>query len=247
MRIDVITLFPEMVRDCASHGIQGRAIEQGLLELQTWNPRDYTEDKHRGVDDRSYGGGPGMVMQVQPLRAAVRAARGTDAVAPVIYLSPQGERFDQRKAQQLAGLQRMILVAGRYEGVDERFIDLEVDEELSAGDYVLSGGELPALMVMDAVTRLLPGALGDADSAQEDSFMDGLLDYPHFTRPEKIEGLQVPAELIGGNHADIRRWRAKQALGRTWQRRPDLLEALQLDEQQQRLLNEFINEYESGN
>lgn len=247
MRIDVITLFPEMVRDCASHGIQGRAIEQGLLQLQTWNPRDYTEDKHRGVDDRPYGGGPGMVMQVQPLRAAIRAARETGATAPVIYLSPQGQRFDQRKAQQLAGLEGMILVAGRYEGVDERFIDLEVDEELSAGDYVLSGGELPALTVMDAVTRLLPGALGDADSAQEDSFMDGLLDYPHFTRPEKIDGLQVPAELIGGNHADIRRWRAKQALGRSWQRRPDLLEALQLDEQQQRLLNEFINEYESGN
>ena len=247
MRIDVITLFPEMVRDCASHGIQGRAIEHGLLQLQTWNPRDYTEDKHRGVDDRPYGGGPGMVMQVQPLRAAIRAARETGATAPVIYLSPQGQRFDQRKAQQLAGLQGMILVAGRYEGVDERFIDLEVDEELSAGDYVLSGGELPALTVMDAVTRLLPGALGDADSAQEDSFMDGLLDYPHYTRPEKIAGLQVPAELIGGNHADIRRWRAKQALGRSWQRRPDLLEALQLDEQQQCLLNEFINEYESGN
>ena len=247
MRIDVITLFPEMVRDCASHGIQGRAIEHGLLQLQTWNPRDYTEDKHRGVDDRPYGGGPGMVMQVQPLRATIRAARETGASAPVIYLSPQGQRFDQRKAQQLAGLEGMILVAGRYEGIDERFIDLEVDEELSAGDYVLSGGELPALMVMDAVTRLLPGALGDADSAQEDSFMDGLLDYPHYTRPEKIDGLQVPAELIGGNHADIRRWRAKQALGRTWQRRPDLLEALQLDEQQQRLLNEFINEYESGN
>jgi len=247
MRIDVITLFPEMVRDCASHGIQGRAIEHGLLQLQTWNPRDYTEDKHRGVDDRPYGGGPGMVMQVQPLRAAIRAARETGATAPVIYLSPQGQRFDQHKAQQLAGLEGMTLVAGRYEGVDERFIDLEVDEELSAGDYVLSGGELPALTVMDAVTRLLPGALGDADSAQEDSFMDGLLDYPHYTRPEKIDGLQVPAELIGGNHADIRRWRAKQALGRSWQRRPDLLEALQLDEQQQRLLNEFINEYESGN
>jgi tRNA (guanine37-N1)-methyltransferase len=247
MRIDVITLFPEMVRECASHGIQGRAIEHGLLSLQTWNPRDYTEDKHRGVDDRPYGGGPGMVMQVQPLRAAIRAAREADATAPVIYLSPQGKRFEQRKAQQLAGLERMILVAGRYEGVDERFIELEVDEELSAGDYVLSGGELPALMVIDAVTRLLPGALGDADSAQQDSFMDGLLDYPHYTRPEEVDGLPVPAELIGGNHADIRRWRAKQALGRTWQRRPDLLEALQLDEQQQRLLSEFINEYESGN
>jgi tRNA (guanine37-N1)-methyltransferase len=167
--------------------------------------------------------------------------------APVIYLSPQGTRFDQRKAQQLAGLEHMILVAGRYEGVDERFIDLDVDEELSAGDYVLSGGELPALIVMDAVTRLLPGALGDADSAQEDSFMDGLLDYPHYTRPEEIDGLQVPGELLGGNHADIRRWRARQALGRTWQRRPDLLETLQLDEEQQLLLNEFINEYESGN
>lgn len=247
MRIDVITLFPEMVRDCASHGIQGRAIEHGLLELQTWNPRDYTEDKHRGVDDRPYGGGPGMVMQVQPLRAAIQAARQTAGKSPVIYLSPQGTRFDQRKAQQLAALERMILVAGRYEGVDERFIDLEVDEELSAGDYVLSGGELPALMVMDAVTRLLPGALGDADSAQEDSFMGGLLDYPHYTRPEEVDGLRVPAELMGGNHADIRRWRAKQALGRTWQRRPDLLDVLQLDEQQHLLLNEFINEYESGN
>lgn len=247
MRVDVITLFPEMVRVCASHGIQGRAIENGLLELQTWNPRDYTADRHRGVDDRPYGGGPGMVMQVQPLRAAIQAARETATAAPLIYLSPQGARFDQRKAQQLAGLERIILLAGRYEGVDERIIDLEVDEELSVGDYVLSGGELPALTVMDAVTRLLPGALGDADSAQADSFMDGLLDYPHYTRPEEIDGLRVPDELIGGNHADIRRWRSKQALGRTWRRRPDLLETLQLDKEQQVLLNEFINEYESGN
>lgn len=247
MRVDVITLFPEMVRVCASHGVQGRAIENGLLELQTWNPRDYTADRHRGVDDRPYGGGPGMVMQVQPLRAAIQAARETATAAPLIYLSPQGARFDQRKAQQLAGLERIILLAGRYEGVDERIIDLEVDEELSVGDYVLSGGELPALTVMDAVTRLLPGALGDADSAQADSFMDGLLDYPHYTRPEEIDGLRVPDELIGGNHADIRRWRSKQALGRTWRRRPDLLETLQLDKEQQVLLNEFINEYESGN
>ena len=247
MRIDVITLFPDMVRECAGHGIQGRAIESGLLELQTWNPRDYSEDKHRGVDDRPYGGGPGMVMQVQPLRAAIRTAREQAGPAPVIYLSPQGARFDQRKAQELAGLEGMILVAGRYEGVDERIIDLEVDEELSVGDYVLSGGELPALIVMDAVTRLLPGALGDADSAQEDSFMGGLLDYPHYTRPEVIDGLRVPGVLTGGNHEDIRRWRTRQALGRTWQRRPDLLEAMQLDEEQQLLLNEFINEYESGN
>ena len=186
-------------------------------------------------------------MQVQPLRAAIRQAKAADVPAPVIYLSPQGVKFDQDKARALAGLERIILVAGRYEGIDERLIELEVDEELSVGDVVLSGGELPALMVMDAVTRLLPGALGDAESAQQDSFMDGLLDYPHYTRPEEIDGLRVPAVLTGGNHADIRRWRHKQALGRTWQRRPDLMDAMQLDEQQQALLNEFINEYESGN
>lgn len=247
MRIDVVTLFPGMIREQSAYGIQGRAIENGLLLLETWNPRDYSEDKHRGVDDRPYGGGPGMVMQVQPLRTAIRAANAAAVAAPVIYLSPQGERFDQGKARELAGLERIILVAGRYEGIDERLIGLEVDEELSVGDYVLSGGELPALIVMDAVTRLLPGALGDADSAQQDSFMDGLLDYPHYTRPEETEGLRVPEVLIGGNHADIRRWRHKQALGRTWQRRPDLLDAMQLNEEQQRLLNEFISEHESGN
>jgi tRNA (guanine37-N1)-methyltransferase len=247
MRIDVVTLFPEMIREQSAYGIQGRAIDSGLLRLETWNPRDFSEDKHRCVDDRPYGGGPGMVMQVQPLRSAIQQARGAAAAAPVIYLSPQGERFDQRKARQLAGLERIILVAGRYEGIDERLIGLEVDEELSVGDYVLSGGELPALIVMDAVTRLLPGALGDADSAQQDSFMDGLLDYPHYTRPEETEGLRVPEVLLGGNHRDIRRWRHKQALGRTWIRRPDLLGAMQLNEEQQGLLNEFISEYESGN
>jgi tRNA (guanine37-N1)-methyltransferase len=247
MRIDVVSLFPEMIRGHAAYGIQGRAIENGLLLLETWNPRDYSEDKHRGVDDRPYGGGPGMVMQVQPLRAAIQRATAAGVPAPVIYLSPQGRRFDQGRAKQLAGLERIILVAGRYEGIDERLIRLEVDEELSVGDYVLSGGELPALIVMDAVTRLLPGALGDADSAQQDSFMGGLLDYPHYTRPEEIEGLRVPEVLTSGNHADIRRWRHKQALGRTWQRRPELLQDLQLDEEQQVLLNEFICEYESGN
>ena len=247
MRIDVVTLFPEMIREQSAYGIQGRAIDSGLLRLETWNPRDFSEDKHRCVDDRPYGGGPGMVMQVQPLRSAIQQARGAAAAAPVIYLSPQGERFDQRKARQLAGLERIILVAGRYEGIDERLIGLEVDEELSVGDYVLSGGELPALIVMDAVTRLLPGALGDADSAQQDSFMDGLLDYPHYTRPEETEGLRVPEVLLGGTHRDIRRWRHKQALGRTWIRRPDLLGAMQLNEEQQGLLNEFISEYESGN
>ena len=247
MRIDVVTLFPEMIRERAAYGIQGRAIDNGLLALETWNPRDYSEDRHRAVDDRPYGGGPGMVMQVQPLRSAIQQAQAVDVPAPVIYLSPQGARFDQDRARALAGLERFILVAGRYEGIDERLIELEVNEELSVGDYVLSGGELPALIVIDAVTRLLPGALGDADSAQQDSFMDGLLDYPHYTRPEEIEGLPVPAVLTGGNHADIRRWRCKQALGRTWQRRPDLMEALQLDEEQQALLNEFMSEYESGN
>jgi len=247
MRVDIVTLFPGMIREHAGYGIQGRAIENGLLELETWNPRDYSEDKHRAVDDRPYGGGPGMVMQVQPLRAAIRAGRAAGQPAPVIYLSPQGARFDQCKARELAELERIILVAGRYEGIDERIIGMEVDEELSVGDYVLSGGELPALIVMDAVTRLLPGALGDADSAQEDSFMDGLLDYPHYTRPEEIDGLRVPDELLGGHHAVIKRWRNKQALGRTWQRRPDLLETVQLDKEQQDLLNEFINEYEAGN
>jgi tRNA (guanine37-N1)-methyltransferase len=247
MRIDVVTLFPDMIRKQSAYGIQGRAIENGLLLLETWNPRDFSGDKHRCVDDRPYGGGPGMVMQVQPLRSAIQQAKAAAVAAPVIYLSPQGERFDQGKARQLAGLERIILVAGRYEGIDERLIGLEVDEELSVGDYVLSGGELPALIVMDAVTRLLPGALGDADSAQQDSFMDGLLDYPHYTRPEETEGLRVPEVLLGGNHADIRRWRHKQALGRTWIRRPDLLDAMQLNEEQQGLLNEFISEHESGN
>jgi len=247
MRIDVVTLFPEMIRERAAYGIQGRAIESGVLTLETWNPRDYSEDRHRAVDDRPYGGGPGMVMQVQPLRAAIRQAKAADMPAPVIYLSPQGARFDQDKARALAGHERIILVAGRYEGIDERLIELEVNEELSVGDYVLSGGELPALIVMDAVTRLLPGALGDADSAQQDSFMEGLLDYPHYTRPEMVDDLPVPAVLTGGNHADIRRWRHKQALGRTWRRRPDLLEAMQLDEEQQALLSEFMREYESGN
>lgn len=247
MRIDVVTLFPEMLREYSGYGIQGRALGQGLLELVTWNPRDYTTDRHRNVDDRPYGGGPGMVMQVQPLVAAIRAARAAGPDAQVIYLSPQGERFNQNRARALAAQERIILVAGRYEGIDERIIALEVDAEISVGDYVLSGGELPALVVMDAITRLLPGALGDADSAQEDSFMDGLLDYPHYTRPEQIEGMRVPEVLLGGHHADIQRWRQKQALGRTWQRRPDLLAALQLSAGQQTLLDEFINEQESGN
>ncbi len=241
-RIDVVTLFPEMIRAQSAYGIQGRAVNLGLLELVTWNPRDYSRDRHRAVDDRPYGGGPGMVMQVQPLRDAIRAARAAAAAAPVLYLSPQGQRLTQARVRELAGLERLVLVAGRYEGIDERLIETEVDEELSIGDYVLSGGELPVLVLVDAITRMLPGALGDADSARQDSFMDGLLDYPHYTRPEAVDGHRVPAVLLGGNHAEIHRWRRKQALGRTWQRRPDLLEAMTLDEEQQALLNEFIKE-----
>lgn len=246
MRIDVVTLFPEMIRTLTGFGIQSRALEQGLLELVSWNPREYTRDQHGSVDDRPYGGGPGMVMQVQPLLDTIRAAQALDPPAPVICLSPQGQPFTQDKARELAGMERLILVAGRYEGIDERVIDLGVDEELSIGDFVLSGGELPVLVVVDAITRLLPGALGDAASALADSFMDGLLDFPHFTRPDEIHGRRVPEVLLGGNHADIRRWRHKQALGRTWQRRPDLLQAKQLDAEQQKLLDEFIEELEQN-
>jgi len=246
VRIDVLTLFPEMIRAQAGFGIQGRALARGLVELVTWNPRDYTLDRHGSVDDKPYGGGPGMVMQVQPLRAALQAAKSAGPDAPVIYLSPQGGRFTQDTARRLAARERLILLAGRYEGIDERFIDMEVDEELSIGDYVLSGGELPVLVVMDAVTRLLPGALGDADSALEDSFMHGLLDYPHYTRPEQIGNRQVPQVLLSGNHAAIHRWRRKQALGRTRLRRPDLLEALALDDDDRVLLNEFLEEYDKG-
>jgi tRNA (guanine37-N1)-methyltransferase len=246
VRIDVVTLFPEMIRAQAGFGIQGRAVAQGLVDLVTWNPRDYTLDRHGSVDDKPYGGGPGMVMQVQPLRAALQAVKSAGPDAPVVYLSPQGERFTQDTARRLAGRERLILLAGRYEGIDERLIDLEVDEEISIGDYVLSGGELPVLVVMDAITRLLPGALGDADSALEDSFMDGLLDYPHYTRPEQIGNRQVPQVLLSGNHAAIHRWRRKQALGRTRLRRPDLLEALALDDHDRALLNEFFEEYDKG-
>jgi tRNA (guanine37-N1)-methyltransferase len=235
-----------MIRAQSAHGIQGRAVERGLVEVVTWNPRDYTRDRHGSVDDRPYGGGPGMVMQVQPLRDTLRAARAAAGKAPVIYLSPQGQRLTQAKVRELAALAGIVLLAGRYEGIDERIIDTQVDEELSVGDYVLSGGELPALVLMDAITRLIPGVLGDADSALEDSFMDGVLDYPHYTRPEEIDGLRVPEPLLGGNHAEIRRWRLKQALGRTWLRRPDLLQAVGLDVERQALLEEFIEEYKQS-
>jgi len=248
MRIDVVTLFPEMVQTITEYGVTGRASRSGILELVTWNPRDYTRDRHRTVDDRPYGGGPGMVMMVEPLRAAIQAARSSvQSVTPgrqpkIVYLTPQGRKLDQAGVQHLAG-EDLILVAGRYEGIDERLIELEVDEEWSIGDYVLSGGELAAMVVIDAVTRLLPGALGDENSAQQDSFMEGLLDCPHYTRPEDLDGRQVPDVLLGGNHQQIARWRLKQALGRTWLRRPELLQQKELDAEQQALLNEFIEEH----
>jgi tRNA (guanine37-N1)-methyltransferase len=238
-----VTLFPEMIRGALEEGVTGRAVTRGLVSVGVVNPRDHARDAHRTVDDRPYGGGPGMVMKIEPLRSAIRAARErSPAGSPTVYLSAQGRLFDQRRAVEFARLAGLILVAGRYEGVDERLIGLEIDEELSIGDYVVSGGELPALTVIDAVTRLLPGALGDEQSAVQDSFFEGLLDWPQFTRPEVYEGRVVPPVLVSGNHADIRRWRLKQALGRTWRRRPELLARLELTPEQRQLLDEFIAE-----
>ena len=243
MRIDVVTLFPHMVSELAGYGVTGRALEAGLYELGLWNPRDYTHDRHRTVDDRPYGGGPGMVMLIEPLRQAISNARQANPQAMVAYLSPQGRKLDQLVAQELSQRSGMILVAGRYEGIDERLIELEIDEEISIGDYVLSGGEMAAMVVIDAVTRLLPGALGHQDSAEQDSFSEGLLDCPHYTRPENYQGMQVPQVLLSGDHAAIRRWRLKESLGRTWLRRPDLLESMVLDQEQRQLLDEYIQEH----
>ncbi len=245
LAIQVVTLFPEMLDALLAFGVTGRAVQRGLLKVQGWNPRDYTSDRHRSVDDRPFGGGPGMVMKVGPLRAAIRAARAAAGPqAQVIFLSPQGKRFEQQDAQRLAASAATVLVAGRYEGVDERVIETEVDEELSIGDYVLSGGELAALVIIDALVRLLPGALNDAESAAEDSFMHGLLDYPHYTRPEDVDGRRVPPVLMSGDHAAIRRWRRQQALGRTWLRRPELLEKLELSADERSWLNAFIRTHE---
>jgi tRNA (guanine37-N1)-methyltransferase len=244
MRIQVITLFPEAFRPLVSLGVTGRALADGRVRLETINPRDFARDRHRTVDDRPYGGGPGMVMAVEPLRSAIRAAREAAGEGErVSLLSPQGRLLKQAGLRELAERRELILVCGRYEGVDERLIALEVDEEWSIGDYVLSGGELAAAVVIDAVTRLLPGVLGDEQSAQQDSFTDGLLDCPHYTRPEDVDGLAVPEVLLSGDHGAIERWRLKQALGRTWLRRPDLLRKLELDEQSERLLAEFKTEF----
>ena len=243
MQIAVVSIFPELVGQVTEYGVVGRAEERELLTLHCENPRDYADDTHRTVDDRPYGGGPGMVMKYGPAAQAIEAARSKlPGGSPVVCLSPQGKVFDQAAAQRFAALPGLILLAGRYEGIDERLLENAVDEELSLGDFVLSGGEIAAMAVIDAVTRLLPGVLGDDESAAQDSFMEGLLDYPHYTRPETIDGQRVPAVLLSGDHARIARWRQKQALGRSFLRRPDLLKGMDLTKEQRMLLDEFLKE-----
>ncbi len=247
MRIDLITLFPDFVVQLAGHGAVGRAQERGLLGLHGWNPRDYADGSYRRVDDRPFGGGPGMVMLIDPLRASIQAAReAAPAAAKVIYLSPQGAPLTQAKVRELASRERIILLCGRYEGVDERLVAAEVDEEISIGDYVLSGGELAAAVVIDAVARLQEGVLNDAESAAQDSFENGLLDCPHYTRPVQHVLGDVPAVLMSGNHAEIERWRRRQSLGRTWLRRPELIDEGRLSQADQRLLDEFRDSPDSG-
>lgn len=246
MWVGIISLFPEMFRAISEYGVTGRAIEQELLYLEHWNPRDFTSDRHQTVDDRPYGGGPGMLMKAPPLRDAISAARvkaGEDT--QVIYLSPQGAKLSQEKLAELAGSRKLILVAGRYEGIDERVIEQEVDVEISIGDYVLSGGELPAMVLIDGIARLLPGVVGDPESVEQDSFMKGILDYPQYTRPEEVDGVKVPTVLLSGNHEEIRRWRAKQAIGRTFERRPDLIAKLDLGEEDKKLLDEYMKDIQN--
>lgn len=244
MRIGVVSLFPQMFDAITQYGVTGRAVTQNKLTLDYWNPRDFTQDKHRTVDDRPYGGGPGMVMKVEPLQGAIAAAKAQlGQQTKVVYLSPQGRKLDQQGLQELATREAMIFVAGRYEGIDERLIEQNIDEEWSIGDYVLSGGELAAMVMIDGLARLLPGVLGDEESAQQDSFMAGLLDHPHYTRPERLSQQMVPEVLLGGDHEAIRKWRLKQSLGRTWLRRPDLLVMNELSNEQKALLEQFIAEY----
>jgi len=246
MDIDVITLFPGMFDAITDYGVTSRAVKKGLLAVSCWNPRDYTEDRHRTVDDRPYGGGPGMVMKTGPLEKTLDDICEQQAIKKkVIYLSPQGQTFDHSMAKELSSLPGFVLLSGRYEGVDERFLDDRVDHEVSIGDFVLTGGELAAMLIIDAVARQIPGVLGNEVSAEEDSFVEGLLDCPHYTRPETYKGQKVPEVLLSGNHAAIRNWRLKQSLGRTWLRRPDLLDKVDLDEGQEKLLNEFKQEHES--
>ncbi|MEZ9330105.1 tRNA (guanosine(37)-N1)-methyltransferase TrmD [Vibrio breoganii] len=248
MWVGVISLFPEMFRSVTDFGVTGQAVKKGLLSVEAWNPRDFTQDKHRTVDDRPYGGGPGMLMMVQPLRDAIHTAKqAAPGKTKVIYLSPQGRKLDQQGVEELATNENLLLICGRYEGVDERIIQSEVDEEWSIGDFVMTGGELPAMTLIDSVSRFIPGVLGDFASAEEDSFANGLLDCPHYTRPEVLDGKEVPAVLKSGNHKDIRRWRLKQSLGRTWLRRPEMLENLALTDEQEHLLAEFVMERKRTN
>lgn len=250
MQFAIVTLFPEMFAALTDYGITGRAVKNGLVRVRCFNPRDYTSDKHRTVDDRPFGGGPGMLMKTEPLQRAIVDARASlteqGQQTRVLYLSPQGRPLDQAAVRELSQRDRLVLVCGRYQGIDQRLLDAEIDEEWSIGDFVLSGGELAAMALADAVIRLLPGALNDEDSAGQDSFSAGLLHSPEYTRPQQIDGREVPATLLSGNHEQIRRWRLKQELGMTWLKRPDLLDKLELDGQQQALLQEFINEYKSG-
>ncbi|MGO9932633.1 MAG: tRNA (guanosine(37)-N1)-methyltransferase TrmD [Steroidobacteraceae bacterium] len=240
MRIAVVSLFPQMIREALHHGVIGRALERGVFKVEYFDPRDYTCDARRTVDDRPYGGGPGMVLMALPVRSAVRAAA---ALLPPgsrrVYLGADGRRFEQSMAREACGWPGLVLVAGRYEGLDERLIEQEIDEEWSIGDYVLSGGELPALVVIDAIVRLMPGTLGSSESALQESFSDGLVDWPHYTRPQSLEGHEVPAVLASGDHAAIHRWRLQQALGRTWLRRPELLERRGMSDDERQLLEEF--------
>ena len=244
IHLDVVTLFPEMFEAITGSGITQRARDKGFYELVLWNPRDFSTNAYRSVDDRSYGGGPGMVMMAQPLSKALAAARQRQLSCGVrrtrsIYLSPQGRPLTQKIVEELGRLEGLVLLAGRYEGVDERLLQAEVQDQISIGDYVLSGGELPAMVLMDALIRRIPGVLNDAESAQQDSFEEGLLDFPHYTRPELYQGEPVPAVLLSGHHVDIARWRMKQSLGRTWERRPDLLAKVTLSADQEALLEEY--------
>nr|WP_233078708.1 tRNA (guanosine(37)-N1)-methyltransferase TrmD [Rheinheimera soli] len=246
MWVGVITLFPQMFDAITKFGVTSRAVKQGLLQVECWNPRDYTSDKHNTVDDRPFGGGPGMLMMVQPLTDAIRAAKqAAGGNVHTVYLSPQGRKLDQKGVQELSRYPKLLLVAGRYEGIDERVIETEIDEEWSIGDYVLSGGELPAMTLIDAVSRLVPGVLGHEESAEQDSFATGLLDCPHYTRPAVLADKEVPPVLLSGHHENIRRWRLKQALGRTWLRRPDMLNTLALTKEQRKLLDEFQLEHQA--
>lgn len=249
MRAGIVTLFPDMFVALSEFGVSSRAIRDGLAELSFWNPRDYSIDKHKTVDDRPYGGGPGMLMKTGPLEGAINAAKQHLPGASVLYLTPQGKPLEQSAVNQLARRDSLILLCGRYEGIDERVIETQVDEEYSLGDYVLSGGELAAMVCLDAIIRLQPGALGHEESAGQDSFMNGLLDCPHYTRPEEFAGKVVPPVLLSGDHEAIRKWRLKQSLGRTWQRRPELIERMikanELTDEHRQLLEMFISEHES--